>query len=158
MNNPYRIEITGPGKLPIACELPDCAMPGQFPSVDAAVFAAFEVIHQQSDSRFREYGGCAWEDEPDVYRVSRPVPKTKDLDGSRHHCATPPAPRGKRLVATYHNHPTKERFSQWDVPSRVPEYLLAPSGAFYRYTPQWTFERWEDGRWTPSPDAAPLPL
>jgi hypothetical protein len=151
----YRAEITGPGRLPLACDLPECAMASEFSTIDAAVFAGFEQIRQHPDSRGREYGGCVWEERSGIYRASWPVPKTKDVEGSRHQCMTPPAPRGRQLVAAYHNHPTKERFSKWDVPARVPQYLLAPSGQFYRYAPRWTFEKWENGRWTPSQDVVP---
>lgn len=153
--NPFRVEITGPGGLPMQCRLPDCALPGEFTSVDEAVFAGFDVIRRQPDWKLREYAGCVWEERLGVYRTSYPAPKTKDLAGSSSRCFVPPPPAGRQLVATYHNHPTKERFSQYDVPAKVAEYLLAPSGTSYRYTPQWTFEKWENGRWIRSEAVAP---
>lgn len=144
----FRVEVTGPGGLPKVCRLPDCAIDAEFDTVEEAVFAGIAEIFMKPDWRLREYAGCIFEERPEIYRVSHPVPKTIDLRGSRSFCWTPPAPAGTRLIAELHSHPTLEGFSDIDLVTNWPQYLLAPSRTVYRYLPATrTLEKWEAGRW-----------
>ena len=136
----------------MSCTLPDCAIPGEFNSIDAAAFAGFEELRRQLDWQIREHAGCIFEVRPGVFRASHPA-RLKNPALSRNFCRTPPAPLGTRMVADYHNHPRIEGFSPIDKESipAVPHYLLAPSGVVYRYTPATqATERWESGQWIPA--------
>ena len=112
-----------------------------------AAFAGFDEIRRQADCRSHEYGGCVFEVRPDVYRASHPA-RLGDDEYSVQFCLPPPAPKGTVKVAEFHNHPTKESFSKWDIPSNLVQYLLAPSGTIYKYTPMAEgLEKWAPGQW-----------
>jgi hypothetical protein len=117
MKPDFRVAELGPGGVPAVCRLPDCAIPGEFASIDEAAFAGLEALQQIPDWREREYSGCVFEDRPGVFRATYAGRLTDDVT-SRHFCSTPPAPAGRRKVAEFHNHPLRERFSSIDVETR----------------------------------------
>lgn len=112
-------EWVGPGGIPFVCRLPDCAIPRE--EVRPGVFMATYVARYSDDQISRKY------------------------------CPIPAAPNDTVKVAEFHNHPTRESFSaDIDIHESVvlPQYLLAPSGAIYRYTPaSGAVERWQGDRW-----------
>lgn len=157
----FRVAELGPGGVPAFCRLPDCAIPGEFSTIEEAAFTGLEALQQISDWREREYGGCVYEERPGVYRATH-AGRLRDDAASRRYCITSPPPDGRRRVAEFHNHPRIEGFSITDAETKLPQYLLiAMSMSRYSFDPitsvsskwqdgQWTpWARWERGRWSP---------
>lgn len=145
-----RVDELGPGGVPRSCRLPDCAIPGEFADIDSAALAGLGALKEIPDYRRREYSGCVFEERPGVYRASYAGRLTNDVS-SLHHCVTPPAPRGTKKVAEFHNHPNRERFTMKDIlGTAYMQYILAPSGNVYRYDPLTRINsRWQAGQWVP---------
>lgn len=118
------VPYLGPSK-PVTAELP-----ASFRTVDEAAIAVCEELHKNYPLRTSfEYSGCIYRAGAEI-RVS--LPDRSTVTGF---CMVPIPMPNVTLLAEYHSHTWREEFSEIDVPSRVAQYLCAPSGAILRYTP-----------------------
>jgi len=125
-----------PPGWPSACRFPDCALPGTFETPDQAALNAFDdVIDHISDWKQFEYAGCIFQVADGRYRATLAVTLSPP---SSKVCLPPSPPQGTKLMGDYHNHTSREDFSEDPDKSSQPpmlHYLLTPSGRVLRYDP-----------------------
>jgi hypothetical protein len=109
------------------------ARPGDpFKTMDDAAIDALDHLAQQYPDRVKfEYGGCVYKRGGHYYATE---PRT---DKQAKWCVPSQPPDGLQSQADYHNHTSKEDFSEdIDKTSKITGYLLTPKGWIKKWLPK----------------------